>query len=43
MKQAHQRPWNEKIPKAAFYSTYDFQRRLVWDQAALRTGYCNPL
>ena len=38
MKQAQQKPWNEKIPKAAFYSTYDFLRRVVWDQAALRPG-----
>ena len=31
-----QKPWHERTPKAAFYSTYRKLRRVIWDQAALR-------
>ena len=29
---AHQRPWHERINKAAFFSTHERARRLVWEQ-----------
>ena len=28
--------WERRHPRAAFYSSYNEVRRLVWDQAALR-------
>ena len=35
-KYTNQKPWKERIPKAAFFASYRPLRRLVWDQAALR-------
>lgn len=32
----HQLPWEKRIPKAAFFSSYREQRRLIYDQAAHR-------
>ena len=29
----HQKPWHDRLPKAAFFATYRHLRRLVWDQA----------
>ena len=34
--ETNQKPWHERTPKAAFYSTYRKLRRVIWDQAALR-------
>ena len=36
VKKADQRLWDKRIPKAAFFSSYREQRRLIYDQAALR-------
>ena len=36
VKSTQQRPWKQRIPKAAFYASYNDLRRLVWDQAVLR-------
>ena len=35
-KSTQQLPWMQRIPKAAFYASYNDLRRLVWDQAVLR-------
>lgn len=33
---SNQRDWDQRIPKAAFYASFNIQRRLVWDQAVKR-------
>ena len=35
-KYTNQKPWSERISKAAFFASYRLLRRLVWDQAVLR-------